>query len=207
MIPLWFLPYAIACGNCFILKPSERVPLTSQKIFELLDRSACRRASSAWSMARRAAVDALLDHPACAPFRSSARRPSRSTSTSARPRPASASSARAAPRTRSSCMPDADVDMTPEADRSIRRSAAPASAAWPLRSRCRSAKRAADVHPEAARRRRRSRRVGFGLDPGCRNGPGDHAAEPAAHRRPRAARRGRGRHACWWTAAAADRRL
>ena len=37
MIPLWFMPYAIACGNCFILKPSERVPLTSQKIFKVLD--------------------------------------------------------------------------------------------------------------------------------------------------------------------------
>src|SRR5437867_4637980 len=36
MIPLWFLPYAIACGNCFILKPSERVPLTAQKLFELI---------------------------------------------------------------------------------------------------------------------------------------------------------------------------
>ena len=30
MIPFWFLPYAIACGNTFILKPSERVPLTAQ---------------------------------------------------------------------------------------------------------------------------------------------------------------------------------
>ena len=30
MIPFWFLPYAIACGNTFILKPSERVPLTMQ---------------------------------------------------------------------------------------------------------------------------------------------------------------------------------
>jgi malonate-semialdehyde dehydrogenase (acetylating)/methylmalonate-semialdehyde dehydrogenase len=36
MIPFWFLPYALATGNCFILKPSERVPLTSQKIFRLL---------------------------------------------------------------------------------------------------------------------------------------------------------------------------
>ncbi len=36
MIPLWFLPYAIACGNTFILKPSERVPLTTLKLFELL---------------------------------------------------------------------------------------------------------------------------------------------------------------------------
>src|ERR1700722_8836792 len=37
MIPFWFLPYAIACGNTFILKPSERVPLTSQRVFELLE--------------------------------------------------------------------------------------------------------------------------------------------------------------------------
>ena len=36
MIPLWFLPYAIATGNTFILKPSERVPLTARLIFELL---------------------------------------------------------------------------------------------------------------------------------------------------------------------------
>jgi len=31
MIPFWFLPYAIACGNTFVLKPSERVPLTMQR--------------------------------------------------------------------------------------------------------------------------------------------------------------------------------
>src|SRR5215470_4478121 len=32
MIPLWFLPYALACGNTFILKPSEKVPMTMQKV-------------------------------------------------------------------------------------------------------------------------------------------------------------------------------
>ena len=37
MIPFWFLPYAIACGNTVVLKPSERVPLTMQKVFELVD--------------------------------------------------------------------------------------------------------------------------------------------------------------------------
>src|SRR4051794_22604309 len=37
MIPLWFLPYAIACGNSMIVKPSERVPLTMVKVFELID--------------------------------------------------------------------------------------------------------------------------------------------------------------------------
>src|SRR5947207_12218117 len=34
MIPFWFLPYAIACGNTFILKPSERVPLSMRRAFE-----------------------------------------------------------------------------------------------------------------------------------------------------------------------------
>ncbi len=37
MIPFWFLPYAIACGNTFIVKPSEKVPLTMMKVFELID--------------------------------------------------------------------------------------------------------------------------------------------------------------------------
>jgi malonate-semialdehyde dehydrogenase (acetylating) / methylmalonate-semialdehyde dehydrogenase len=37
MIPLWFLPYAVACGNSFILKPSERDPRPSERICELID--------------------------------------------------------------------------------------------------------------------------------------------------------------------------
>jgi malonate-semialdehyde dehydrogenase (acetylating)/methylmalonate-semialdehyde dehydrogenase len=37
MIPFWFMPYAVAAGNCFLLKPSERVPITSQKIFSLIE--------------------------------------------------------------------------------------------------------------------------------------------------------------------------
>jgi malonate-semialdehyde dehydrogenase (acetylating)/methylmalonate-semialdehyde dehydrogenase len=37
MVPFWFLPFAIACGNSFILKPSEQVPLTQQLAFEALD--------------------------------------------------------------------------------------------------------------------------------------------------------------------------
>jgi malonate-semialdehyde dehydrogenase (acetylating)/methylmalonate-semialdehyde dehydrogenase len=36
MIPLWFLPYAVAAGNTFVLKPSERDPLPSQRIMELV---------------------------------------------------------------------------------------------------------------------------------------------------------------------------
>src|SRR5581483_7861140 len=36
MVPMWFLPFAIACGNTFILKPSEQVPLTAVLIGEIL---------------------------------------------------------------------------------------------------------------------------------------------------------------------------
>jgi len=37
MIPFWFLPYAIACGNTYIVKPSSEVPLTMKKLAELVD--------------------------------------------------------------------------------------------------------------------------------------------------------------------------
>jgi malonate-semialdehyde dehydrogenase (acetylating)/methylmalonate-semialdehyde dehydrogenase len=38
MVPFWFWPFAIASGNTFVLKPSERVPLTHQLIFDLIDK-------------------------------------------------------------------------------------------------------------------------------------------------------------------------
>lgn len=37
MIPLWFLPYAVATGNAFVLKPSEQDPVVAQRLFELID--------------------------------------------------------------------------------------------------------------------------------------------------------------------------
>lgn len=63
MIPLWFLPYGVACGNCFILKPSERVPLTMQKVFAVIDRLGLPPGVLQLVNGGRAAVDALLDHP------------------------------------------------------------------------------------------------------------------------------------------------
>jgi malonate-semialdehyde dehydrogenase (acetylating)/methylmalonate-semialdehyde dehydrogenase len=63
MIPLWFLPYAIACGNCFIVKPSERVPLTMRKIVALIDRLGLPPGVVSLVNGGREAVDALLDHP------------------------------------------------------------------------------------------------------------------------------------------------
>jgi malonate-semialdehyde dehydrogenase (acetylating)/methylmalonate-semialdehyde dehydrogenase len=63
MIPLWFLPYAIACGNTFILKPSERVPLTARRIVELLDQTGLPKGVVNLVVGGKTAVDALLDHP------------------------------------------------------------------------------------------------------------------------------------------------
>jgi malonate-semialdehyde dehydrogenase (acetylating)/methylmalonate-semialdehyde dehydrogenase len=63
MIPFWFLPYAIACGNTFILKPSERVPLTMRRAFELLDEIGLPPGVVNLLNGGKAAVDALLDHP------------------------------------------------------------------------------------------------------------------------------------------------
>ena len=37
MVSLWFAPYALACGNTYIVKPSEQAPLSQEKLFELLD--------------------------------------------------------------------------------------------------------------------------------------------------------------------------
>jgi len=64
MIPLWFLPYAIACGNTFVLKPSEQDPLTSVRIFELIDEIE-EIPSGVVNLVHGAhdAVNALLEHP------------------------------------------------------------------------------------------------------------------------------------------------
>ncbi len=63
MIPFWFLPYAIACGNTLILKPSERVPLTMRRAFELLEQTGLPKGVVNLVNGGKAAVDTLLDHP------------------------------------------------------------------------------------------------------------------------------------------------
>ena len=63
MIPFWFLPYAIACGNSFILKPSEKVPLTMMKVFELIDQLDLPAGLVNLVHGGKESVDSLLDHP------------------------------------------------------------------------------------------------------------------------------------------------
>src|SRR5215813_8539122 len=64
MIPLWFLPYAIACGNTFILKPSDKTPMTAQKIFTLIEQLGLPKGVVNLVNGAKETVDALLDHPA-----------------------------------------------------------------------------------------------------------------------------------------------
>lgn len=63
MVSYWFLPYAIACGNTFILKPSERVPLSMRRSFELLDKTGLPKGVVNLVNGGRDVVNALCDHP------------------------------------------------------------------------------------------------------------------------------------------------
>ena len=63
MIPFWFFPYAIACGNTTIIKPSEKVPLTMQKIFELLTATGLPKGVVNLVNGAKEVVDAILEHP------------------------------------------------------------------------------------------------------------------------------------------------
>lgn len=64
MITFWFLPYALACGNTVIVKPSEKTPLTMQKVFRLLEQIGLPAGVVNMVHGSKEAVDAILDHPA-----------------------------------------------------------------------------------------------------------------------------------------------
>ena len=63
MVPLWMFPVALACGNCFILKPSEKDPSASLILAELL--TECGLPPNVFQVVQgsRAAVEAILEHP------------------------------------------------------------------------------------------------------------------------------------------------
>ena len=63
MIPLWFLPYAIATGNTVVLKPSDRVPFAVQRLIELIEETGLPAGVVNLVQGGKPAVDALLDHP------------------------------------------------------------------------------------------------------------------------------------------------
>jgi malonate-semialdehyde dehydrogenase (acetylating)/methylmalonate-semialdehyde dehydrogenase len=63
MIPLWMFPLAIACGNTFILKPSEQVPLTPVRLIELLVEAGVPSGVVQMIHGGKDQVDSLLSHP------------------------------------------------------------------------------------------------------------------------------------------------
>ena len=63
MVPFWFLPFAIACGNTFVLKPSEQVPLTQQLVFEDLDALGLPPGVVNLVNGGREVVEGILEHP------------------------------------------------------------------------------------------------------------------------------------------------
>ncbi len=63
MVPMWMFPLAIACGNTFVLKPSEKVPLTVVMTVELLEKAGLPKGVLNLVHGGRECVDALLTHP------------------------------------------------------------------------------------------------------------------------------------------------
>jgi malonate-semialdehyde dehydrogenase (acetylating)/methylmalonate-semialdehyde dehydrogenase len=63
MVPLWMFPLALACGNTFVLKPSEKVPLTAIALVELLAKAGLPKGVLNLVHGGKAVVDTLLIHP------------------------------------------------------------------------------------------------------------------------------------------------
>lgn len=63
MVPLWFIPYALATGNTFVLKPSEQVPTTQQRMFELWHETGLPKGVLNMVHGGKEIVNGLCEHP------------------------------------------------------------------------------------------------------------------------------------------------
>ena len=63
MVPFWFLPYALACGNTYLVKPSEKVPMTMQSIFGVIEQAGFPKGVVNMVNGAKDAVEGILDHP------------------------------------------------------------------------------------------------------------------------------------------------
>lgn len=64
MIVFWYLPYALAAGNTYVVKPSEKVPMTMQFIFKLIEQIGLPKGVVNMVNGAKESVDAILEHPA-----------------------------------------------------------------------------------------------------------------------------------------------
>jgi malonate-semialdehyde dehydrogenase (acetylating)/methylmalonate-semialdehyde dehydrogenase len=63
MVSLWFWPYAVACGNTYVVKPSEQVPLSQNRLFELIDEAGFPEGVINMVNGAKGVVDTLLESP------------------------------------------------------------------------------------------------------------------------------------------------
>ena len=169
MIPLWFLPYAIACGNCFILKPSEKVPMTMSRVFDLIDQLGLPPGVVSLVNGAKGTVDALLDHPGVRAISFVGSSPvakyvySRATSNGKR------AQCQGGAKNPVIVLPDADMEM---ATRIIADSSFGCAAQRCLAtSQANTVGEAGNVFREQIREMAASRKVGYGLDPAIEMGP------------------------------------
>lgn len=62
MIPFWYLPFIVACGNSFIVKPSEQTPLTMNYVFELAHEAGFPKGILTLINGDKKTIDALIEH-------------------------------------------------------------------------------------------------------------------------------------------------
>ena len=193
MVPMWMFANALACGNTFVLKPSEKDPSAS----DVPGRAAEAGRPARRRVQRRARRQGGGRPPPRAPRRrrpSASSAPPRSPATSTRPAPRTASACRpsAAPRTTCSCCPT-PTSTWPPTPRSARPTARPASGAWPSRW-CSPVDAIADalVEQDPGAHPRHQGRPGQRARQ--RDGPAHHRRAPRQGGRLRRRRRGRGRH-------------
>lgn len=169
MIPFWFLPYAMACGNTVVLKPSERVPLTMQKVFELIDALSLPAGVVNLVNGGRDVVNALLDHPAV--------RSISFVGSSAVARHVYARAAASGKRAQCQGGAKNPVVLLPDADLAAAAEVVADSAFGCAGQRCLATSLAITVGEahrpflEAFEEKARSRKIGYGLDDGVQMGP------------------------------------
>jgi malonate-semialdehyde dehydrogenase (acetylating)/methylmalonate-semialdehyde dehydrogenase len=169
MIPFWFMPYAIACGNTVVMKPSERVPQTMQKVFELVDAVGLPPGVLNLVNGGRDVVNTLIDHRAV--------RSISFVGSSAVARQVYARAAAAGKRAQCQGGAKNPVVVLPDADPAAAAEVVADSAFGCAGQRCLATSLAITVGSahgpflDALGERAQSRVVGFGLDEGVQMGP------------------------------------
>ena len=183
MVPMWMFANALACGNTFILKPSEKDPSVALFLAELLKQAGLPDGCFNVVNGDKEAVDRLLEHPDIAGDQLR-RLDARSRSTSTRRARATASGCRrsAGPRTTCSCCPT-PTSTWPPTRRSARRTARPVSGAWRSAS-CSRSTRSPTRSSHKIQERIPSIKVGPASEPDNEMGPlitGEHRDKVAGY--------------------------